>query len=111
MAAAYPGRWRARRQRNCRAAALGVDLPASFHQQTQRSNPATDRTGFYGLGWNVSYDADGRVRLGHSGAFGLGAGTVVNVVPSEQLGLVVLTNGTPVAVAESVALTFLDLAR
>jgi CubicO group peptidase (beta-lactamase class C family) len=91
------------------AAALGETF-RPHSTSNPAANPATDRTGFYGLGWNVSYDADGRVRLGHSGAFGLGAGTVVNVVPSEQLGLVVLTNGTPVAVAESVALTFLDLA-
>ena len=38
------------------------------------SPPATPdaRTGFYGLGWNVSYGEQGRLQLGHSGAFNLG---------------------------------------
>src|SRR5262245_15881920 len=30
-------------------------------------NPATDRAGFYGLGWNVNYEDKGRVLLTHSG--------------------------------------------
>jgi CubicO group peptidase (beta-lactamase class C family) len=91
------------------AAALGETFrPHSISNPA--ANPATDRTGFYGLGWNVSYDANGRVRLSHSGAFGLGAATAVYLVPSEQLGLVVLTNGSPVGLAESFAVTFLDLA-
>jgi CubicO group peptidase (beta-lactamase class C family) len=74
-------------------------------------NPATDRTGFYGLGWNVSYDGQGRVRLSHSGAFALGAGTTVFLIPAEQLGIVVLTNASPIGLAEAVALSFLDLAE
>ena len=76
------------------------------------SEPAekpTDRTGFYGLGWNVRHDAAGRLTLGHSGAFDLGAATCVMLVPSERLGIVALTNGAPVGVPEAVALTFLDL--
>src|SRR5205823_3508902 len=55
-------------------------------------NPATRLPSFYGLGWNVSYDQEGRLRLNHSGAFALGAATHVNLVPDEQLGIVVLTN-------------------
>jgi CubicO group peptidase (beta-lactamase class C family) len=73
-------------------------------------NPATDRASFYGLGWNVSYDDAGRVRLGHSGAFALGAGTNVSLAPSADLGIVVLTNAAPVGAAEAVATSFLDLA-
>jgi CubicO group peptidase (beta-lactamase class C family) len=72
--------------------------------------PATDRAGFYGLGWNVSYDGDGRARWSHSGAFGLGAATNVNLLPAEQLGVVVLTNGFPIGVAEALTQSFLDLA-
>ena len=45
-------------------------------------NAATERAGFYGFGWNVNYDDEGRVRLNHSGGFDLGAATVVNLVPS-----------------------------
>jgi CubicO group peptidase (beta-lactamase class C family) len=74
------------------------------------ANPQVDRAGFYGLGWNVSYDSEGRVRLGHSGAFNLGAGTTVSLVPAEQIGIVVLTNAQPIGAAEAVALSFLDLA-
>jgi CubicO group peptidase (beta-lactamase class C family) len=69
------------------------------------------RASFYGLGWNVSYDDQGRLRLSHSGAFELGANTNVTMLPGEQLGLVVLTNGAPVGLADSVALDFFDIAQ
>ena len=75
------------------------------------SNPATDRASFYGLGWNVSYDDQGEVLLGHSGAFNTGAATAVYLLPADKLGIVVLTNGAPVGAPEAVALSFLDLAR
>jgi CubicO group peptidase (beta-lactamase class C family) len=73
-------------------------------------SPFTGLPGFYGLGWNVSYDEQGRLRLGHSGAFALGAGTYVNLVPAEQLGVVVLTNAYPIGVAEALGTTFVDTA-
>ncbi|MGW3622127.1 serine hydrolase [Streptomyces sp. NPDC000880] len=69
------------------------------------------RTGFYGLGWNVSYDDQGRLRLSHSGAFALGANTNVTMLPGEKLGIVVLTNGQPVGMADAVALDFFDIAQ
>lgn len=72
-------------------------------------DPATERASFYGLGWNVSYDQAGRVVLGHSGAFALGAATTVYLLPAESLGIAVLTNAAPVGVPEAVALSFLDL--
>ena len=73
-------------------------------------SPLTGLPTFYGLGWNVNYDTEGRLRLGHSGAFALGAGTCVLLVPSEHLGIVVLTNSHPAGVAEGIAFTFTDLA-
>ena len=73
------------------------------------ANPQRDRAGFYGLGWNVSYDPEGRVRLGHSGAFNLGAGTTVSLIPAEQIGIVVLSNAQPIGAVEAVALSFMDL--
>lgn len=73
-------------------------------------SPLTGLPAFYGLGWNVGYDAEGRLRLSHSGAFSLGAGTAVFLVPAEQLGIVVLTNAAPLGVAEAIGMTFLDLA-
>ena len=55
--------------------------------------PSIDRrAGFYGYGFNVGNDASGRVRIGHSGAFGLGAGTTFLGIPDLDLGIVVLTN-------------------
>ena len=73
-------------------------------------SPFTGLPSFYGLGWNVSYDQQGRLRLNHSGAFALGAATHVNLVPSEQLGVVVLTNAYPIGLAEALGTTFLDIA-
>jgi len=73
-------------------------------------SPFTGLPSFYGLGWNVSYDEQGRLRLNHSGAFALGAATHVNLAPSEQLGVVVLTNAYPIGVAEALGTTFLDTA-
>ncbi|MGW1894521.1 serine hydrolase [Streptomyces sp. NPDC002004] len=69
------------------------------------------RTGFYGLGWDVGYDDHGRLRLSHSGAFDQGAATNVTMLPSEQLGIVVLTNGQPVGVPEAIANDFFDIAQ
>jgi CubicO group peptidase (beta-lactamase class C family) len=73
-------------------------------------SPLNGLPGFHGLGWNVSYDDHGRLRLSHSGAFALGAATHVNLVPSERLGVVVLTNASPIGVAEGLGATFTDLA-
>jgi CubicO group peptidase (beta-lactamase class C family) len=73
-------------------------------------SPLDGLPNFYGLGWNVSYDQDGRMRLGHSGAFALGAATNVLLVPSDHLGIVVLTNAYPIGVPEGIANTFADIA-
>src|SRR6266498_1854746 len=73
-------------------------------------NPFTQLPTFYGLGWNVGYDPEGRLRLNHSGAFGLGAATYVNLVPDEQLGIVVLTNAYPIGIAEALGTIFVDTA-
>src|SRR5256714_2087945 len=73
-------------------------------------NPFTQLPTFYGLGWNVNYDPEGRLRLNHSGAFALGAATYANLVPAEQLGIVVLTNAYPLGIAEALGTTFMDTA-
>jgi CubicO group peptidase (beta-lactamase class C family) len=73
------------------------------------AHPSTDRAGLYGLGWNVKYDENGRIRLSHSGAFDLGAATVVTLLPAESLGIVVLTNAAPIGVPEAVSASFFDL--
>ncbi|NBE55954.1 serine hydrolase [Streptomyces boluensis] len=81
------------------------------HIVSEPPHAPAGRTGFYGLGWNVSYDDQGRLKLGHSGAFALGAATNVTMLPSEKLGIVVLTNGAPVGVPEAISTTFLDTAQ
>ncbi|MEP0320694.1 serine hydrolase [Bauldia litoralis] len=72
---------------------------------------AANRAGFYGLGWNVSYDDEGRSRVGHSGAFNLGTATNVLMIPGEDLGIVTLTNGRPIGVAEAIGAAFFDVAQ
>ena len=64
---------------------------------------------FYGLGWNVGTNAQGKIEISHSGAFFLGAGTSVYLIPDEQVGIVALGNVAPVGLPEAVCLTFLDL--
>lgn len=66
---------------------------------------------FYGLGWNVGYDESQTVTLSHSGAFFYGAATSVYLWPSEDLGILVLTNGSPVGLPEAACLTFHDIFR
>ena len=67
------------------------------------------RTGFYGCGTNVGYDYAGRLRLTHSGAFASGAATSYALLPSEDLGIMVITNGMPIGVPEAISFYFLDL--
>jgi len=78
------------------------------------SRPATvpgERTQFYGLGWNVTDDDNGRVQLSHSGAFFLGAATSVQMLQTEQLGIITLTNGRPTGAAEAINNQFFDAAQ
>jgi len=72
-------------------------------------DPMRDRATFYGLGWNVDYDDQGRIHWSHSGAFNLGAATTISLLPAEQLGMVVLTNAQPIGMAEAVSRSFFDL--
>jgi CubicO group peptidase (beta-lactamase class C family) len=63
---------------------------------------------YYGLGWDVGKDALGHDQFAHSGAFFLGTSTAVYIVPEEHIGVLALTNSTPVGLPESICLTFLD---
>ncbi|KAI9027060.1 penicillin binding protein [Hyaloraphidium curvatum] len=63
----------------------------------------------YGMGWIASImPQSGMVKNTHSGAFILGTGTHVSIVPALQLGIVVVTNAQPVGLAEIVGSTFID---
>ncbi len=91
-----------------------IDPAALLEANTPRSvsgPPGTSgsRTGFYGFGTNAGADYSGRVRLSHSGAFLQGAATAYILVPDQQLGIMVLTNGMPVGVPEALNSYFMDL--
>jgi hypothetical protein len=88
------------------AAALGESRQPSI----LLSPPAVPyaRSSFYGMGMDISDDAAGRVRWSHSGAFFQGASTQVLMLPSANLGIVVLTNGMPIGVPEAIGAYFLD---
>ena len=67
--------------------------------------------GQYGYGFGIAANGLGRTVISHSGAFSQGAASFVGMIPASKLGIVVLTNGFPVGLAESVGMTFLDTAE
>jgi CubicO group peptidase (beta-lactamase class C family) len=89
------------------AALADTHRPLSVSREA--SDPSSERSGFYGLGWGVNVTDQGAVQLSHSGAFAMGTATAVYLLPGEGLGVVVLTNAAPVGLAESLALGVLDL--
>lgn len=94
-----------------RMIAEGALLPALSPQSfSARAHEASARSGFYGYGFNVNTELGGRPSMGHSGAFLLGAGTAFKIVPSADIGIIVLTNGAPIGAAESVVAQFTDTA-
>lgn len=72
---------------------------------------AADRPGAYGYGFNISTSSSGRVQWSHSGAFALGAGTAMLMMPALDLGIITLTNAAPEGVAETINSRFADLAQ
>lgn len=66
-------------------------------------------TSLYGLGIGVGVRDDGYTSWSHSGAFLLGTGTTVAMIPGQELGVAVITNGQPVGAAEAMAEIILDL--
>jgi CubicO group peptidase (beta-lactamase class C family) len=89
---------------------IAADALAATHDPVinRGSNPVTGGPGFYALGWNVDFGRHG-ITWGHAGAFSTGARTVVNILPEEKLGIVVLANAFPTGVPEAVADAFFDL--
>jgi CubicO group peptidase (beta-lactamase class C family) len=90
---------------------IGGDALSQTHMPHALSAPPRSpisRSGFYGYGVNVADDYAGRVRLSHSGAFLQGASTTFALLPSADVGIVVLTNGMPIGVPEAVVNYFLD---
>ncbi len=69
------------------------------------------RSGFYGYGFNVSVEPNGRPAMSHSGAFIEGAGTSMLMIPSADIAIVVLTNGGPVGVPEAIGMQFMEIVQ
>lgn len=91
-----------------------IDPDALLTMYTPRSvsNPPgtpSAHTGHYGLGSGVGVRDDGFTEWSHSGAFLLGTATRYVMVPGQQLGVAVITNGQPVGLPEAAAATIVDL--
>lgn len=87
-------------------------LPTMAPQMVMGMPPVWgDRTGYYGYGFNVGTTVGGYVDVNHSGAFRLGTGTTVKMLPAADLGIVVLANASANGVAEGIASRFMDIAQ
>ncbi|ODQ96658.1 serine hydrolase [Mycolicibacterium holsaticum] len=87
-------------------------LPALTPQiVSARATEPAMRSGFYGYGFNVSSTSGARMELSHSGAFLLGAGTNFVILPSADVAIVALTNGSPSGVPETLTAEFADLVQ
>lgn len=87
-------------------------LPAITPQVV--SMPASSpkaRTGNYGHGFNASVTSSGRTEYSHSGAFASGAATNFVVMPSQDVGIIALTNGAPYGIPEALTAQFMDLVQ
>ncbi|KIW16521.1 hypothetical protein PV08_06576 [Exophiala spinifera] len=84
--------------------------PLQYTHQPQINrgpDPATNRSAFYGLGWNVDYSSSG-IFVGHAGAFTSGTRSYVRMNVADGIGIVVLSNCWPTGVPDGITYTFLD---
>lgn len=89
------------------AAAL---LPAITPRNTSHEAASlAERSSYYGYGFSVNTTEAGRVVLAHNGAFAWGASTNFAVIPSANLGIVILTNAWPTGGAEALVAQFNDV--
>jgi CubicO group peptidase (beta-lactamase class C family) len=87
-------------------------LPAVTPQiVSSRATEPAMRSSFYGYGFNVGPTSAARMELNHSGAFELGAGTNLVILPSADVAIVALTNATPSGVPEALTAQFADLVQ
>lgn len=72
--------------------------------------PSSGQLGWYGLGWNVDYDApaSGRIYISHAGAFSSGTRSFARLNMADGLGVVALSNCWPTGSPEALAYTFFD---
>ncbi|MEJ2092537.1 MAG: serine hydrolase [Syntrophobacterales bacterium] len=90
---------------------IAAEALAETHRPQMISgfNPKTKRASLYGLGWNVGHDDQGRLFWSHSGAFYIGVRTEVKLLPAEDLGIAVLSNGAPTGIPEGMTRSFYEL--
>ena len=69
------------------------------------------RAGTYGRGFNASVTSSGRTTYSHSGGFSSGAATNFVVMPSQDVGIIALTNGAPYGIPEALTAQFMDLVQ
>ncbi|GBG39569.1 hypothetical protein NJB14197_48280 [Mycobacterium montefiorense] len=69
------------------------------------------RAGTYGQGFNATVSSSGRTEYSHSGGFSSGAATNFVVMPSEDVGIIALTNGAPYGIPEALTAQFMDLVQ
>ena len=69
------------------------------------------RASYYGHGFNASVSSSGRTTYSHSGGFSLGAATNFVVMPSEDVGIIALTNAAPYGIPEALTAQFMDLVQ
>ena len=88
-------------------------LLETFTPQIRRSPMAAAdaRGAFYGYGVNIDTESTGQVEWQHSGAFYIGAATAYALLPSADVGILVLTNARPGGAPEAVTATFTDYVR
>lgn len=80
-----------------------LEATHTMHAVT-RNNPGDfSKKGYYGMGWALSYDEQGRYRINHAGAFSIGARTSVTLLPQQHLGIVVLANAFPSGLPEGIS--------
>ncbi|MCB8881217.1 serine hydrolase [Acidisoma cellulosilytica] len=75
------------------------------------SASVTARPGLYGYGFNVGTQPSGRTTISHSGAFALGAATSFMIIPSAGIGIVTLSNASPIGAVEALNAMFADLVQ
>jgi CubicO group peptidase (beta-lactamase class C family) len=71
----------------------------------------TTNNSFYGYGFSSGQTSNGLKFASHNGALGQGASTNFVVIPALDLGIIVLTDGFPVGLPETVTSDFLELAQ
>jgi CubicO group peptidase (beta-lactamase class C family) len=66
---------------------------------------------YYGYGFSTGTTPSGLKFATHAGAFAQGTATNFEIIPALDLGVVVLTNGFPMGLAETVTLEFIEIAE